>query len=334
MPKKIKDQVIVITGASSGIGRIAARKFGEQGARVVASARNEDALESLVQEIEQADGQAVAVRADVSKQQDVQHLADIAVERFGRIDTWVNNAGVSIYATFDKLTDQEIRRIMDVNFMGTVYGIQAAHRVMREHGGGTIVNIASVTGKRAIPLQSIYSASKYAIVGLGEALRAELANENVEINICTICPLSINTPFFEHARSKEGLAPKPKPPVYEPDVVADAILDCAVHPRREILIGSAGKAFAALSTLVPGLMDWYMSKAGINAQLSDEPKSDSAPANLFEPSHSPREQANWTTWGRKSQALRRTDGGTRRYSFIMSAAGALALAFVARRIWK
>jgi short-subunit dehydrogenase len=302
MTKKISEQVVVVTGASSGIGRITARMFAERGARVVIGARNVEALGDLAQRIKQAGGQAVAVPTDVSERHQVDHLARAAVDHFGRIDTWVNNAGVSVYATFDKLTDAEIRRVMDVNFMGTVYGVQAALPIMRASGSGTIINVASIAGKRAIPLQSVYSASKFAIVGLGEALRTELAGKGLEINVCTVCPPSVNTPFFDHARTKEGRAPKPLPPVYEPETIAEAILSCAENPQREVLIGAAGKAFAILNTLAPGLSDWYLGKTGFEGQLLDEPKPADAPDNLFRPVAETRERSHWTIMGQKDDA--------------------------------
>lgn len=303
MTKRISEQVVVITGASSGIGRMTARLLAERGASVVLGARNVEALGDIAQEIKQQGGQAVAVPTDVSERHQVEHLARAALDHFGRIDTWVNNAGVSMYATFDKMTDAEIRRIMDVNFMGTVYGMQAALAAMRAGDeGGTIINVASVTGKRAIPLQSVYSASKYAIVGLGEALRTELAAAGSKIDVCTICPPSINTPFFDHARTKEGHAPKPLPPVYEPEAVAEAIISCAESPRREVLIGVAGKAFAFLNTVAPALSDWYLGKTGVEGQLLDEPKSMDAPDNLFKAPTETRERSDWTIMGERAGA--------------------------------
>jgi short-subunit dehydrogenase len=297
MPRSISEQVVVITGASSGIGHCAARMFAGRGARVVAAARNIEVLDGLVQQIEQEGGQAIAVQADVSDPEQVAGLAQAALDRFGRIDTWINNAGVSMYATFDKISPDEARRIMDVNFMGTFNGMQAALPIMRAQRGGTIINTASVTGKRAIPLQSVYSASKYAIVGLGEALRAELANEEAEINVCTICPPSIDTPFFDNAKTKEGYAPRPMPPVYQPETVAEAMVACAEDPRREVLIGSAGKAFALFNTLAPGVTDWFLGKTAINGQLTNEPKPAAAAHNLYDSAADGREHGGWTGLG-------------------------------------
>jgi short-subunit dehydrogenase len=331
MTMSINEQVVVITGASSGIGRAAARMFASKGAKVVIGARNVEALNDLAQEIKRSGGEVVAVPVDVSERHQVEHLARVAVEHFGRIDTWVNNAGVSIYATFEKLTDAEIRRILDVNFMGVVYGMQSALPLMRAAGGGTIINISSIAGKRAIPLQSIYSASKYALVGLAEALRAELAAEGSSLNICTICPPSVNTPFFDHARTKEGRAPKPLPPVYSPETVADAIISCAVEPQREVLIGVAGKAFSFLNTVAPGLSDWYLGKTGIEGQLSEESKSESEPDNLFRAPLETRERADWTVMGeREGTSSRSKLQLIERYPLAACAVSFVAAALAAR----
>jgi short-subunit dehydrogenase len=331
MPRRIDEQVVVITGASSGIGRTAARMFAERGAHVVAASRNIEALNELVREITATGKLAYAVETDVSKREDVERLGEMALNYFGRVDTWINNAGVSTYATFDKLTDEEIRRIMDVNFMGTVHGMQTAISLMRSHGGGTIINTASVTGKRAIPLQSVYSASKYAIVGLGEAVRAELANEQAEINVCTICPPSIDTPFFDHALTKEGLAPKPMAPVYDPEDVAEAMISCAENPQREVLIGSAGKMFALLNTLAPGITDWVMGKVAMTGQLTDEPKPANAVNNLFDVPPDGQERGGWTAMGTKAGANGSNSGNiVTQYPIAASIAGVAALVLAAR----
>ena len=330
MPRRIDNQVVVITGAASGIGRVTARMFAERGARVVVGARNLDALNDLVREITEIGGLAYAVETDVTRREDVERLAETALNYFGRLDTWVNNAGVSVYAMFDKLSDEEIRRIMDVNFMGTVYGLQAALPILRSNGGGTIINVASVTGKRAIPLQSVYSASKYAVVGLSEALRAELAYEESEINVCTICPPSINTPFFDNALTKEGYAPKPIFPVYEPEAVAEAIISCAENPQREVMVGAGGKMFAVMNTLAPGLTDWVMGKIAVTGQLSNEPEPKDAPSNLFEPTRDSRERGEWSVWGTRRQKAIAGGSLIERHPVALSAAGVVAVIVAAR----
>ncbi|HJQ68260.1 MAG TPA: SDR family oxidoreductase [Blastocatellia bacterium] len=334
MPRRLDNQVVVITGAASGIGRVTARMFAERGARVVVGARNIDALNDLVREITESGGLAFAAETDVTKREDVERLAQTAINYFGRIDTWVNNAGVSVYAMFDKLSDEEIRRIIDVNFMGTVYGLQVALPLLRSNGGGTVINIASVTGKRAIPLQSVYSASKYAVVGLSEALRAELAYEEAEIHVCTVCPPSINTPFFDNALTKEGYAPKPMFPVYEPEAVAEAIISCAENPQREVMVGAGGKMFSVMNTLAPGLTDLMMGKVAVTGQLSDRPEPEDSPNNLFEPTRDSRERGGWTLWGSRKQAGGEGGSLIARHPVALSAAGVAALVIAARLLFR
>jgi short-subunit dehydrogenase len=314
MPRALEEQVVVITGASSGIGHITARRFAEKGARVVVGARRIDVLNELVDSLHRQGERAVAVQTDVSDREQVERLALTAMERYGRIDTWVNNAGVSVYATFDKLSEQEIRRVMDVNFMGTVFGIQAALSLMRAQREGTIINIASIAGKRALPLQSVYSASKFAIVGLSEALRQELAQLGLDIHVCTLCPPAINSSLFDNALTKEGYAPRPIPLVYEPEDVAEAILDCAVSPKPEVIIGSASKRFVLSNQIgdviqmglqqvglnAGSIVDWAFGKVGMEKQLTSEPKPESAPSNLFEASPRTQEHGGWSAMGRRS----------------------------------
>lgn len=339
MTRPLNEQVVVITGASSGIGRVTARMLGARGARVVVASRNLSSLTEIAEEINQSGGQAVACQTDVSDSSQVQRLANTALAHFGRIDTWINNAGVSLYATFDKVSEAEARRIMDVNFMGTFHGMQAALPIMRGNGGGTIINTASVTGKRGIPLQTVYSASKYAIVGLGEAVRAELASDDSNINICTICPPSVDTPFFDHAMSKEGYAAKPMAPVYEPETVAEAIIGCAEDPKREVLIGAGGKAFALFNTLAPGVTDWFLGKTAISGQLSDEPKTVEDMSNLFDVPPNRREHGGWNALGMRKHS-NGNGGGTGilnligRHPIATSAVGVAGLMLAKRYLFR
>jgi short-subunit dehydrogenase len=256
----IHQQVVVITGASSGIGRETAIAFARKGARVVLAARNEAALRNVAEEIRAIGGRAHVVATDVADPRQVDLLAQEAVNAFGGIDTWVNDAAVSEYATFEQMTDDEFRRIVDVNLMGPVYGTRAALRHMKNQGGGTIINIGSVLSDRAVPLQSAYVATKHALRGFTDAIRMELQRERSGVNVTLILPASINTPFFDHARSKMAQAPKPIPPVYEPDVVARAILYAAEHKVREIYAGGFGKFLSVMNKISPRLVDWYMMK--------------------------------------------------------------------------
>src|SRR3954469_24089315 len=200
--KPLDEQVVVITGASSGIGRATALAFARRGSRVVAAARNAGALDTLVEEIDRAGGRAIAVPTDVAEPAAVYHLAARAEEAFSAIDTWVSGAAVGLYASVEDTTDDEFDRVMRVNFLGHVHGVHAALPALRRAGGGTIIGVSSVEGVRAVPLQSPYAASKFALRAFYDCLRAELAQDGEPIEVTTILPASVDTPFFEHARSK------------------------------------------------------------------------------------------------------------------------------------
>jgi short-subunit dehydrogenase len=284
MQREISEQVVVITGASSGIGRETALAFGGRGASVVLAARNKAALQAAAKEIERLGGQASVVVTDVAEWPQVEKLAQSAVEQFGRIDTWINNAGVSEYATVDEMTIEEIDRIIKVDLLGMIYGVKAALPILKQQDQGTIVNVASGLADRAVPLQSAYCAAKHGIKGFTEALRIELEQADSHVNVTLIQPSSINTPFFDHARSKIGVKPQPIPPVYEPSAAAEAILYAAEHPIRNVHVGAAGKMLSVMQRISPALVDRYMLMGGqaFKSQKTDQP--DDGRDNMFTPS--------------------------------------------------
>lgn len=283
MPRPLHQQTIVITGASSGIGRETAVEAGARGANVVLAARGEPALHEVAREIEAAGGRALVVPTDVGDRAQVERLAGAAVEHFGRIDTWVNDASVSVYATVEETTPEEFERVVQVNLMGTVYGCKAALPYMKQQGGGTLINVSSTLAERAVPLMVSYCAAKHAVKGFTEGLRMELAREGNDIHVVQILPSSINTPFFDHARSKLGVKPQPIPPVYEPRVVAEAILFAAEHPRRDIYAGGFGRLLSVMGKISGPLTDRYMLLGGqmFKQQKSDQP--DDGRDSLFAP---------------------------------------------------
>lgn len=273
MTKPVSEQAVVITGASSGIGRATALAFAAEGARVVCAARGTEDLATLVGEIEAAGGSATAVPTDVADEAAVHSLAGEAERRHGRIDTWVNNAAVSVWGRVEGITAEEFDRVMRVNFLGQVYGVHAALPALRRAGGGTIIGVASVEGVRAVPLHGPYTASKFALRGFYDSLRIELALDGEPIAVTTILPASVDTPFFEHARSKLGAMVKPPPPVYAPELVAATIVRAAAHPRREIPVGGSAAGFFLGRGLAPALTDALMSvrRLGVGTQRTDRP---------------------------------------------------------------
>jgi NAD(P)-dependent dehydrogenase (short-subunit alcohol dehydrogenase family) len=278
--KKLADQVIVITGGTSGIGLATANRAAERGARVVLCSRNEAELRDTVAAIEERGGTARSVVADVANQGDMERLAAAAMEEFGALDTWVNNAGVSFFGRLTEVAIEDMRRLFEVNFWGTVYGARAAVARLRG-GGGALINLGSVVSDRAIPLQGAYSASKHAVKGFTDALRMELEEEGAPISVTLIKPSAIDTPYFQHAKNYMSVEPKPPAPVYAPEVVANAILRAAEHPVRDITIGGGGRLIAALGTALPRLTDLYMERAMFSSQRSEIPSRERAD-NLYQ----------------------------------------------------
>lgn len=283
MLRPLSEQVVVVTGASSGIGRVTAIEFGRRGASVVLAARNEEALQTAAAEVEAAGGRALVVPTDVAASEQVFGLAEEAVNHFGRIDTWVNNAGVSEYGTAEEASLEEIERIVEVNLLGTIYGVKAALPHLKRGGGGAIINVGSVLSDRAVPLQSTYCATKHAVKGFTEAVRMELEYERAGVHLTLIKPAVINTPYYNHARSKMGVEPRAMSPVYEPGLVAEAIIYAAEHPVRDIVVGDGGKFLCVLQRISPSLVDQFMLLGGAAFKLQQRDEPPRPGDNLFTP---------------------------------------------------
>src|SRR4051794_38298986 len=281
--KPIDEQVVVIVGASSGIGRETALRFAKRGSKVIVAARSEPGLTSLVNQIHASGGQAAYAVCDVVDFPQVQAVADTAVRTFGRIDTWVNVAAVSVYARFEETSPEEFRRVMEINYLGQVHGSLAALPHLRQTGQGALIAISSVESIVSLPLHSSYSASKHAVEGAMDALRRELMAEGAPISVTSIKPGTINTPFFNNSLNKMDVKPKGPPPIYDPAIVADCVLYAAENPVRDLFAGGAGKMMAVGQMIAPKLMDTALAKMGIRSERTDEPVTGGSPGNLFTP---------------------------------------------------
>ena len=268
--KPVGEQVIVITGASSGIGLATARSAAKQGARLVLVSRNDEALQSLEAEIKAAGGEALHLAGDVGSRADMDQVATAAVTRFGGIDTWVNNAGVSIYGRLTEVTEEDNQRLFQTNFWGVVNGSLAAIPHLRANGGA-LINLGSVLSDQAAPLQGMYSASKHAVKGFTDALRMELEDEGLPISVTLIKPAAIDTPYPQHARNYTAQEPGLPPPVYRPEEVARAILYAATHVKRDIYVGSGARAMSLMNRALPRAMDRVSERYMIPNQLRNEP---------------------------------------------------------------
>ncbi len=280
--KPVREQVVVVMGASSGIGRAAAARLAEKGAKVVVAARGEVGLRSLVEEIQAKGGEACAEVADVTDPAQMQRVAQRAVTEYGRLDTWVHAAAVLLVAPFRETTPEEFQRVIDVNLMGQVHGAMAALPHL-ERQGGAFLSISSMGAKRGVPLQTAYCASKHGIDGFVETLRTEVRRAELPISVTNIMPATINTPLFDQARTKIGVKPVAPPPIYQPDIVVDAVLYAAEHPVRDLVVGGSAKALILGEKLAPRLVDALMVRFGFEAHDTGEPKSADAPDNLFAP---------------------------------------------------
>jgi NAD(P)-dependent dehydrogenase (short-subunit alcohol dehydrogenase family) len=239
--------------ASSGIGRDATLKFAERGAKLVVSARGKEGLATLVEEIYQRGGEAFAVPCDVADFNQVKNVIEKTVERFGRLDTFVNAAAVSVFAYFDQTSPEEFHRVVDVTMMGQIYGALAATPYLKQQGTGSLIHITSLEGRRSLPYQSAYSAAKHGSVGFIEAMRLELRQEGYNINVANIMPGVINTPFYTKNKTKLGVKPTGVPPYYDASLVTDAILYAAENPVRDYIVSDVGRLARCDATGVSGL---------------------------------------------------------------------------------
>jgi short-subunit dehydrogenase len=280
--KPLASQVIVITGATSGIGLTTARMAARKGAKLVLAARDHEALDRLAGELKDSGAEALAVPTDVGVRDEVAALGSAAIQRFGRVDTWVNNAGISIYGRNQDvpLADQE--RLFQTNFWGVVHGSLTALELMKKKGGA-IINLGSELSDRAVPLQGMYSASKHAVKGFTDSLRMEIEKDGVPISVTLIKPAGIDTMFTSHARNYMANEPELPAPLYAPELVADAILYSAEHAQRDVYVGGASRLISLEGAAMPRLVDKFMNLLMFRQQKSDRPSAPGRTDALYQP---------------------------------------------------
>jgi short-subunit dehydrogenase len=277
------DREVVVTGASAGVGRAAAREFGKHGAKVALLARGEQGLENARAEIEAAGGEALCIPTDVADPEQVEAAA-VRVEReLGPIDIWVNDAIAVIFSPFKNIEPEDFKRSTEVCYLGAVYGTKAALKRMLPRERGTIVQVGSALSYRAIPLQSAYCGAKHAIRGFSDSVRTELLHDGSNVHITMVQLPAVNTPQFNVSKTTLPKHPQPVPPIYQPEVPARAIYWAAHQRRREVWVGLSSTIVIAGNKLLPGLGDWYLAKTGYDSQQTDEPVEENRPDNLYEP---------------------------------------------------
>ena len=275
--------VVAITGASAGVGRATARAFARKGADVGLIARGRDRLESAKGEVEQLGRRAVIAETDVADAEQVERAAQQIEDELGPIDVWVNNAMATVFAPVSDTTPDEFRRATEVTYLGSVWGTMAALRRMRPRDSGVIVQVGSALAYRGIPLQAAYCGSKHALQGFLESLRSELLHDGSNVHVTMVQLPALNTPQFTWSRAKLPRSPQPVPPIFQPEVAADAIVWAAAHPRRELMVGWPTVKAILGNAIVPGLADRYLARTGFDAQQTDEPVDPNRLDNLFEP---------------------------------------------------
>jgi NAD(P)-dependent dehydrogenase (short-subunit alcohol dehydrogenase family) len=276
-------QVVVVTGASAGVGRAIVRRFADEGASISLIARGRERLEAAAGEVEAAGGRALVLPLDVADADAVEQAAAETEEKLGPIDVWVNNAMVTLFATVAEISPEELRRATEVNYLGSVWGTMAALRRMRPRNRGTIVQVGSSLAYRGIPLQGAYCGAKHAVQGFLDSLRTELLHEGSKVRVTTVHLPALNTPQFSWGRTKLSREPQPVPPIFQPEVAAEAVVWAARNPRRELLVGWSTVQAIVGNKLAPGLVDLYLARTGIDAQQTDDPVRPDRPDNLFEP---------------------------------------------------
>jgi NAD(P)-dependent dehydrogenase (short-subunit alcohol dehydrogenase family) len=282
--KQDMGKIVVVTGASAGVGRAAVRAFAERGYDVAMVARGSDGLEAAAKEVEQQGGRPLAIPTDVSDPEQVETAADRVERELGPIDAWVNDAMTSVFAPFKEMTAEDYRRVTEVTYLGQVYGTMAALHRMLPRNRGSIVLVGSALAYRGIPLQSAYCGAKHATQGFIDSLRAELLHDKSKIHVTMVQLPALNTPQFDWMKSTLPHKAQPVPPIYQPEVAAQAIVWAAEHPRRrEYWVGGTTAATIIANSIAPGLLDRYLGRTGYKSQQTDEPEEPGRPSNVWAP---------------------------------------------------
>lgn len=276
-------KVVVITGASAGVGRAVARMFGDEQASVALIARGRDGLEVAKREIEERGGRAIVIQADVADADAIEAAAARTEAELGPIDVWINNAMVSVFSPIREMNAAEFRRVTEVTYLGVVHGTLSALKRMLPRDRGVIVQVGSTLAYRGIPLQSAYCAAKHAIQGFHESLRCELLHDKSNVRVTMVHLPAVNTPQFRWTRSRMPRKPEPFGTIYQPEVAARAIHWASEHPRRELNVGGGTTQAIIANSFVPGLLDRYLARIGFDGQQGDEPEDPNRADNLFEP---------------------------------------------------
>lgn len=278
-----RNEVVVITGASAGVGRVTALAFARQGTKIGLLARGKDGLAGACADVEAAGGKALALPTDVANAEEVEAAAETVEAELGPIDVWVNSAMATVFSPFPGISAEEYKRVTEVTYLGTVYGTMTALKRMVPHNRGTIVQVGSALAYRGIPLQSAYCGAKHAIKGFTDSLRTELMHDKSNIHLTMVQMPALNTPQFSWAQCHMPYHPQPVPPIYQPEVAAEAIVWAAQHHRREVYVGGPAVATVLLNKFMPGLADRFLARTGYGSQLTDRPVSPDRPSNLFFP---------------------------------------------------
>jgi short-subunit dehydrogenase len=278
-----KPEVVVITGASAGVGRATARAFGKRGAYVGLIARGREGLEGARADVENEGGKGLVLPADVAHYDEVESAAAAVEKEFGPIDIWVNNAMTTVFSPFKEIKADEYKRATEVTYLGAVYGTMAALKNMLPRKRGCIVQVGSALAYRSIPLQAPYCGAKHAIRGFTDSLRSELLHDKSGIHLTMVHMPALNTPQFNWCKTRLPRHPKPVPPIFQPEVAAEAIVWAAHHKRREVYVGRSTVEAIWGNKVAPGLLDHYLARTAYDAQQTAKPVSPDRPNNLFEP---------------------------------------------------